>query len=233
MSATKKNKNQNQDQELKNVENALSASEVFIEKYKNQILYVLGGVVLLILAVLAFRAWYIAPREEMAEDKIAICQEYFAKDSFQLALKGDGTDEFLGFENIAKEYKMTKTANLASVYAGVCCYKLEQYENAINFLKKADFDSPNLGPAAIGLLGDCYVQLGDEKSALKYFEKAAKEENDLTAPLYLKKAATIYEKQGNYKKAIELYSVIKDKYFRSMQASDIDKYIERAKVLQQ
>ena len=56
MSATKKNKNQNQDQELKNVENALSASEVFIEKYKNQILYVLGGVVLLILAVLAFRA---------------------------------------------------------------------------------------------------------------------------------------------------------------------------------
>ena len=106
MSATKKNKNQNQDQELKNVENALSASEVFIEKYKNQILYVLGGVVLLILAVLAFRAWYIAPREEMAEDKIAICQEYFAKDSFQLALKGDGTDEFLGFENIAKEYKI-------------------------------------------------------------------------------------------------------------------------------
>ena len=34
MSATKKNKNQNQDQELKNVENALSASEVLLKNIK-------------------------------------------------------------------------------------------------------------------------------------------------------------------------------------------------------
>lgn len=229
--STKKNKNQ--DQELKNVEEALSASEVFIEKYRNQILYVLGSVVLLVLLVLAFKAWYITPRESEAEGKIAICQEYFAKDSFQLALKGDGTDEFLGFENIAKAYKMTKTSNLALAYAGVCNYRLAQYEDAIAYLKKVDFDSPNLAPATVGLLGDCYVQLGDYKSALKYYEKAIKVENDLTAPLYLKKAALIYEKEGNYSKAIENYTLIKDKYFKSMQAADIEKYIERAKVLQQ
>ncbi len=229
--STKKNKNQ--DQELINVENALSASEVFIEKYKNQILYVVGSVVLVVLAILAFKAWYIAPREVEAEGKIAICQEYFAKDSFQLALKGDGTDEFLGFEKIAKEYGMTKTANLALAYAAVCNYRLLQYEEAIAYLKKVDFDSPNLTPATVGLMGDCYVQLGDYKSALKYYEKAVKEKNDLTAPLYLKKAAFIYEKEGDFSKAIECYTIIKDKYFKSMQASDIEKYIERAKALQQ
>ncbi len=227
--ASKKNKNQ--DQELQNVEQALSASEVFIEKYKNQILYILGGVVLVVLAVLAFKSWYIAPRESEAEGKIAICQEYFAKDSFQLALYGDGTDEFLGFEAIANEYGMTKTANLAEVYAGVCCYKLGRYDEAIAFLESADMNSPHITPAMIGLVGDCYVELGDLVAAAKYFEKAAKVENDLTAPLYLKKAALIYEREGNYDKAIKNYTIIKDKYFKSMQASDIDKYIERAKAL--
>ncbi len=224
-------KNKNQDQELQNVEQALSASEEFIEKYKNQILYVLGGVVLVVLAVLAFKAWYIAPRESEAETKIALCQEYFAKDSFQLALLGDGTDELLGFEAIANEYNMTKTANLAKVYAGVCCYKLGKYDEAIAYLEDADMDSPHFGPATIGLVGDCYVELGDNAAAVKYFEKAAKEKNDLTAPLYLKKAALIYEREGNYEKAIENYTIIKEVYFKSMQASDIDKYIERAKAL--
>lgn len=225
-------KNVKQDQDFENVENALSASELFIEKYRNQILYVVGAIVLVVLAVLGFRAWVVAPREAEAADKIAICQEYFKLDSFQLALNGDGTSEFMGFEKIAKEYNFTQTSKLASVYAGVCCYKLGKYDDAINYLKKNDFDSPLLSPASVGLIGDCYVELGDNKTALKYFEKAAKVENDLTAPLYLKKAALIYELDGNYAKAIDCYTQIKNKYFKSMQAADVDKYIERAKAMQ-
>lgn len=221
----------NQDRELENVENALSTSEAFIEKYKKEISYVLGAIVLIAIIVLAFKSWYVAPKEAEAQEKIAICQEVFAKDSFQLALNGDG-EEILGFEAIAKDYKFTKTAQLASLYAGICYFQLGDYENAVEWLKDFDLNSVNISPATIGLIGDCYVEMKEYEKAAKYFEKASKEDNELTAPFYLKKLGIVYEELGKYDDAIEVYTVIKKDYFKSMQAADIDKYIERVKIKQ-
>ena len=45
------------------------------------------------------------------------------------------------------------------------------------------------------------------------------------------KDENILVKQGKYDDAIQAYTTIKDKYFRSYQAMDIDKYIEQAKLL--
>lgn len=223
--------NKNQDHELENIENALSTSEAFIEKYKKEISYVLGGIILVAVIILAFKSWYIEPKEAEAKDKIAICQEVFAKDSFQLALNGDGED-ILGFEAIAKDYKFTKTAKLASLYAGICHFQLNDYENAVKWLNKFDLNSVNVSPATTGLIGDCYVEMKEYEKAVKYFKKASKEDNEFTAPFYLKKLGVVYEELGEYGKAIEVYTIIKKEYFKSMQAADIDKYIERAKIKQ-
>ena len=38
-------------------------------------------------------------------------------------------------------------------------------------------------------------------------------------------------KQGKYDDAVDAYTKIKDKYFQSYQAMDIDKYIEQAKLM--
>ena len=38
-------------------------------------------------------------------------------------------------------------------------------------------------------------------------------------------------KQGKFDEAIQAYTTIKDKYFASYTAMDIDKYIEQAKLL--
>ena len=43
-------------------------------------------------------------------------------------------------------------------------------------------------------------------------------------------AGKIYMKQGKYDEALNAYTTIKEKYFRSYQAMDIDKYIEQAKL---
>ena len=64
------------------------------------------------------------------------------------------------------------------------------------------------------------------EKAIKYFEKAAKQDNELTAPRALNKAGICYEKLGNYKKAEECYQTIKDKYFNSSLAVEMDKRIE-------
>ena len=48
---------------------------------------------------------------------------------------------------------------------------------------------------------------------------------------YLKKAGIAYESLKQYGDAVKAYTTIKEKYFNSMEASDIDKYITRASAL--
>lgn len=216
---------------LQNVENVLTKSEIFIEKYQKQIIYAIGVVVLVVLAILAFRNWYMVPRENIAAEKLAVCQSYFAADSFQVALNGNGTDQCIGFKGIIDEYGWTKSGDLANVYAGICYYHLGDYKNAIHYLKKFDADDINESYAATGLIGDCYVNLGQTEEAIKYFLKAADSQNDLVSPIYLKKAGIAYESLGKYKDALAIYSKIKEKYAQSQEASDIERYIGRATVL--
>ena len=44
----------------------------------------------------------------------------------------------------------------------------------------------------------------------------------------LMKAGGVYEAQGKYNDALEVYNIIKDKYGKTAEARDIDKYIARA-----
>lgn len=224
-------KSNNTSDNLQNVENVLTRSEIFIEKYQKQIIYAVGVVVLIVLAVLALRNWYLVPRESQANAKLAVCQNYFAVDSFQVALNGDGTDQCIGFKGIIDEYSWTKAASLSNVYAGICYYHLGDYKNAIHYLKKFDADDVNESYAAIGLIGDCYVNLGQTEEGIKYFLKAADSKNDLVSPIYLKKAGIAYESLGKYKDALAIYTKIKDQYAQSQEASNIDRYIGRATVL--
>jgi tetratricopeptide (TPR) repeat protein len=213
---------------LKSVENVLSKSEAFIEKYQKQIVYVIGGIVLVALIIVAFNNFYLKPKESEAENKIAICQNYFAVDSFKVALNGDGTENCIGFKGVIDEYGLTKSADLANAYAGICCFKMGDYNAAVEYLNKFSGKDINVSPALIGLIGDCYVELGKIEEAIKYFNKAADSNNDLISPIFLKKAGVAYESLGKYDKAVEAYTLIKDKYFKSSEASDIEKYISRA-----
>lgn len=220
--ATKKEKTD----ELVNVEHALTASEAFIEKHQKQILFAVAVVVLLVLAVIAFRNFYIQPREIEAENEMGKAQSMFAVDSFRVALEGDGNN-IIGFKEIVSEYGITNSGNLAAAYSGICYYKLGQYENAIKFLSQYDGEDNYFSIAVIGLIGDSYVELGETSKALNYFEKAADKKNDVLSPIYLKKAGEVYESLKKPEKALKAYTEIKDNYPKSNESADIDKYIAR------
>ena len=107
-------------------------------------------------------------------------------------------------------------------------YNLGKYDEAITYLKNFDADEEFISPAIIGTIGDCYVNMDKYEEGVGYFERAAKKaDNDMLSPIYLKKAATVYEKLGNKKKALEMYQKIKDSYPKSMSNQDIEKYIVR------
>jgi Uncharacterized protein conserved in bacteria len=215
------------------VDEILSRSEQFIEKNKKSLIYGVVGVAVLIALVLAYNYMYISPLSERAEKAIYKGQQYFERDSFAVALFGNGFD-YEGFDAIIDQYGSTKTGNLAKAYAGICYYKLGDPHSAIKKLKSYKGGNNQLMPRVTGLLGDCYVSIGETKEGIKYFEEAASKANDANiSPIYLKKAGIAYESLNQYNDAIRVYSIIKDKYYQSIEAGEIDKYILRAEHLSQ
>lgn len=224
--ANKENKNTGN--ELENVGELVSRSEKFIEKNRNNIIYGVLALILIVVAVLAYKHAYLQPRERKAQAAMFKGEQYFARDSFALALNGNGAD-FKGFEAIIDQYGGTKAGNLAKAYAGICYYRMGDAQKALDVLKSFSAKDQMISPAITGLIGDCYVSLGDVKKGIEYFRKAAKEaDNNVISPEYLKKAGRAYESLGQYGDAVEMYTTIKEKYYTSMDAADIDKYIIRA-----
>jgi tetratricopeptide (TPR) repeat protein len=210
-------KNQN---EHLNVEDALTQSEAFLIKYKNAII---GGVVAVIIIVAGFIMYknlYAEPREEKAQAALFKGQEYFEQDAFEQALNGDSIG-YTGFLKVADEYSGTKAANLAKAYAGICYAQLGKYEEAVKMLDSFNGKDQMVAPAILGAAGNCYAQLGQ-------LDKA---DNNTLSPIFLIQAGEILVKQGKYDDAVNAYTKIKDKYFQSYQAMDIDKYIEQAKLM--
>lgn len=204
----------------------ISQSEQFIEGNKKTIIYVLIGVLVVIGALFAYKYAYKEPRIKKAKESIFVAEQYFAKDSFNLALNGNGV-EAKGFLDVIDKYGSTPSGNVAQAYAGICYFKLGDYENAEKHLKKFKASDKMVSPTLTGLIGDCYVERDMPEQALKYFNDAAqKADNDVISPIYLKKAATVYKHLGQKDKALECYKTIKEKYYNSQEAADIDKYIQ-------
>jgi len=214
----------------KEVGEFVSRSERFIENNKKNISYGIIALAAIIGAIMAYNYLYLVPKSEKAALAIYRGEQYFQVDSFNLALNGNGVD-FDGFEYIIDQYGGTKSGNLAKAYAGICYYKIGDMASAIKHLKSFKSDEDNVEPAIIGLIGDCYVESGDVKQGISYFEKAAsKANNDLISPIFLKKAGIAYESLQQYDKAVKAYTAIKEKHASSMEAMDIEKYIVRAQL---
>lgn len=221
-------KNQN---EHLNVEDALTQSEAFFIKYKNAII---GGVVAVIIIVAGFIMYknlYAEPREEKAQAALFKGQEYFEQDAYEQALNGDSIG-FVGFLKVADDFSGTKAANLAKAYAGICYAQLGKYEEAVKMLDSFNGKDQMVAPAILGAAGNCYAQLGQlDKAASTLMSAADKADNNTLSPIFLMQAGEILVKQGKYDDAVDAYTKIKDKYFQSYQAMDIDKYIEQAKLM--
>lgn len=207
----------------------LSRSEAFIEKNLKTILICLAAVVVVGVAIWGWGR-YAQNREEKAQVAIAVCQQAFAQGSYALALNGDSISQ-RGFIGVIEDFGGTKTANLAKLYAALCLANLGQTEEAIaRFESYSDKGDQLVSPAAKAALANCYAEVGNAEKAASLFVKAAKEaDNHSVSPYCLLQAGILYESLGQGDKALPLYQQIKDKYFRSALAADIDKYIERVK----
>lgn len=215
----------------------LQGIQLFYEQNKKMVTYVGGGLLVLVGAFCFFKLYYQPEQEKEAVNEIFWAENFFQKDSFNLAVKGgamvmsaDGQKQMKGFEQIAEEYSMTKTGSLANYYAGICYLRTGKYEQAIEFLGKYSGDDETIAPIAIGAIGDCNMELNRVEDAIKYYTKAAnKSENNFTSPYYLKKAGFANEVKGNFSEALSNYERIKKEFPESTEARDIEKDIAKVK----
>ncbi len=227
---TKHKKHTKGEKNIEAVEGALSKTEQFIENNQNLIFWIVGAIVIIAAGYIGYTRFFIEPREQSAKSEIFMAENYFEKDSLELALYGDGIH--LGFVDIIEDYSMTKTANLARYYAGISYFKLGEYNEAIEYLKDYRARDQILGAMSYGVIGDAYLELGDEDNALRYYTRAYRHEpNALTTPVFLFKAAQLNEYIGKYNEAIRLYKRIRDEYEGSEEARNIERYIARAEAL--
>lgn len=198
----------------------------FWAKYGKIITIVCGAIIILGGAYLAYKYLVKEPKEKKAAEAIWKAEQYFAQDSLQKALNGDG--QAPGFEKVAKQYSGTEAGELSNFYAGVCALKLGDNNKAIKYLKAFSTNAKQVQARAYKLLGDAYANAGKNPEALDNYKKAGHEfEQDRSASSdYLLMAAYFADRVLHDKKQAEdLYREIITKYPGSQSGSEAEKYL--------
>jgi len=213
-------------QESMHDEIVIAKAKDFWTKYSKPVMIACAIVIVGIGGWYVYQNFFKKPKEEKAVEAMFKAEEYFRIDSVNLALNGDG--QYDGFLKIISKYGGTDAAQLANFYAGNCYIKLNDNENAIKYLKKFSTSSKPVQARAYKLIGDAYADQGKNADALSYYKKAAHyfEKDETNSAEYLYYAAYLADRViKDQKEAIALYKEIKEKFPRSNQASEADKYL--------
>jgi tetratricopeptide (TPR) repeat protein len=216
------------DQSVLDVQETIGKAEQYLENNKKSLLIILGSVAVLVGGYFAWKKLYIAPLEIEAQEQMFTAERYFEKDSLNRAINGDA--QFLGFKDIVEKYSLTPSGNLAHLYLGLSYLRTRKYEEAINELKEYDGGDLMLQPVSIGAQGDALSELGKKEEALEKYIKAAElNKNDFISPIYLMKAASLYESESKFADALKIYEQLKTDYPDTREGKDAEKYISLAK----
>lgn len=210
------------------------ASAQTAQRDLNKFIKPLATIAIILVVIIAgwfgYQNYVQKPKETKAQSAIAVAQQYFALDSFRLALNGDGTNK--GFLAIIKSYDGTKTGKLAHYYAGICYLQTGDFSNAVKQLSDFSTDSKPIQMQALGALGDAYSELKQNDKAINSYKKAAAtfEDDQASASEYLFRAGLLSEISGKSKEAVELYKSVKEKFPNTARGAQADKYIFRLSV---
>jgi tetratricopeptide (TPR) repeat protein len=184
--------------------------------------YGLGSLLGLLVLYFAYRQFIWAPSNEKSKES------YYR--GLNLAVK-DSTDAAINeLEPVVKKYDGKQGGEIAQYVLARQYMSKGDFKKAIESLEDVDVNDTYVSVYKLGLMADCNSELGKYQEALDlYLEAAEKNENDLTTPSFLFKAALVAEEMKNFEEANELYTRIKGNYLNFSNSKSIDKYIARTK----
>jgi tetratricopeptide (TPR) repeat protein len=206
------------------------STENFFKKNQKSLTYALVAAIVLIGGFFGYTELYQKPREAKAADAMFMAEKYFANDSSNFVLNGDGQNK--GVLYIIKEFSGTKAANLAKYYAGISYFRMNDFNKSIDYLKDFSTDAKQIQDVAYGTLGDAYSSLNKVDEAVSHYKKAGEyfPEDEAISSEYLFRAAAFLELNNKTDEAIEIYTKIKNEYPKSEKGIMADKYINRLKI---
>ncbi len=217
------------------LDQSASTTEKIVAKYQN---FIVGGVITIVIMVLGFLGYsslVLEPNSEEANNELFTAQTYFSQalndneksDSlFLLSLNG-GNGKY-GFLDIIENYSGTNASQLSYYSAGMAYYNLNDFENAIKYLKYFDSEDDVLKSLALGGIGDSFAELDQLDDALSYYELAFKvSNNNFTAPKFLLKAANTASVLKQNSLAKKYYNSILEDFPKSSESFYIDIQIEK------
>jgi len=162
----------------------------YYEENRKKVNYISIGVISITALIVGWNYYYLPKQESEAAEKFKKIHHFFAKDSFDIVLKGDKKRKITSAVEIADKYSFTAKGNEAALVAGLAYLNKGDFDNALDYLNKVDAKDRGLSPAII----------------------AAKEsDNDLSAGYYVR-AAQHYEKADKLSDALSCYETIAKKY---------------------
>ena len=164
-------KKTNQEETIVNVDELYSKSEQFVDQNRKQLTLGLGGAAALILIVIGYSSLVVAPKNTAAEEAAFMAEHYFAKDSADLAMLGDGLNA--GLEEILSDHSGTPAAARAAFELGIMHRDAARFDEAVEAFNQAGFSDDVFGPLTDANIGDCLVELGDLEGAEGHFATAA------------------------------------------------------------
>lgn len=205
----------------------LDSAKDFWTKYSKPISYIGTAIIVVCAVYYGYKNYVLEPKKAKADDTIAAAQEYFAMDSLDRALNGDGVNP--GFLKIESKYDGTNASNLAHYYAGAIYLRKQDFASAIKQLKDFSTEATQIQSSAYRMLGDAYMDSGKKEEGADYYKKAGtlNDKDPFTSSENLFRAALAYETMGKNDQAIELYKDIKEKYPKTEKGMIVDKYLAR------
>lgn len=199
----------------------------FFEKNSKLIAGAAIGAIVVVLGGYGYKQLVVAPKETKAQNAMIDAQHYFERDSFNLALNGDGS--FIGFKEVLDKYSGTNAANGAKLYAGVSALHVGDFEAAIKYLEGFSTDDPILSARKYGCIGDAKAELNDLSAAADFYKKAvdAAPDNEITAPSYLYKLAKVLVATNKLEEAEKTYNTLVDNFNQTQEGVNGEKELAK------
>lgn len=201
----------------------LTQAEDFVKSNQKFLSYIGIALAVAVGGVAAF-FYYQSTQEEEAQVALFPTIYLFEKDSFDLALYGNGINA--GLLEISESYSLTKAGKLASLYAGIAYMKKGQFEEAIPLLEQYNRGDVILQGAAYALLGDAHMEKQLYEEAASYYKKASEyKPNKQYTPAYMMKWALASELAGKPTESVKVYEKLIAQYPQATEVNDAKKYL--------
>ena len=221
----KESKKQETRTSIDELNESLSGLEQRVEQNKKSVIWY--AVALLVVIGLGLGYYY--GKKSAKED----AGEMIGKADIEL-MQGNDSVALAQYQAVAAEYS-NGVANRANLNAAILLYQKGNYEEALKAVENYDVEEELVGAASQSLKGDCLVNLKKYDEAVAAYDKAISvaNGNELYAPVFMMKKATVLSAQEKYADAAAIYQNIKDNYSKYVNAYrvNIDKYIDRANYL--